>query len=177
MKATMVDALGWALIHSLWQCAALAMLFAALNLALRRASANLRYMLGYSTLLAMPAAAIATFVSLLEHHDIAVGIPASMPVLGRMAALAPTIPNSPALDASNPLPYLSMVVWFWLTGVIAMSAWSAAGWLVAQRVKRQSKIALPEIWQARLAVLAGPLGIRRAIRLGESTPPQVPAGV
>lgn len=176
MKSTIVDALGWALIHSLWQCAALAVLFAAVNLGLRRASANLRYILGYSTLLAMPAAAIATFVSLLENHELAVGIPASMPVLGRIAAAAPTINSTPAaMDLANPLPYLSMVVWFWLTGVIAMSAWSTAGWLVAQRVKRQSKVALPEVWQSRLAVLAEQLGIRRAIKLCESTVAQVPA--
>ncbi len=141
MRGTIVDALGWALIHSLWQCAALAVLFAALNLVLRRASANLRYVLGYSTLLAMPAAAIATFVSLLQHHEIAVAIiPASMPVLGRFATAAPVISSTPAaMDASNPLPYLSLVVWFWLTGVIAMSAWSTAGWLVAQRVKRRAR--------------------------------------
>ena len=61
-----MDALGWALIHSLWQCAAIGIFFAAANLALRRASANLRYVLSYSALLAMPAAAVATFFALFQ---------------------------------------------------------------------------------------------------------------
>ena len=84
MNATLVDALGWALIHSLWQCAAIGILFAAVNLALRRASANLRYILSYSALLAMPAAALATFFALFNHHDLSVALPASMPALSRM---------------------------------------------------------------------------------------------
>jgi beta-lactamase regulating signal transducer with metallopeptidase domain len=175
MKATMVDALGWALIHSGWQCAAIAMLFAAVNLALRRASANLRYMLSYSALLAMPAAAVATFVSLLQHHEIAAALPTALPVLGRIASVVPASSVADSIAPSNPLPYLAMVVWFWLTGVVVMSVWSAAGWLIAQRVKRQSKIPLPEIWQSRLAVLAGQLGINRCIQLCESTLAQVPA--
>ena len=68
-----------------------------------------------------------------------------------------------------------MVVWFWLAGVIAMSIWSAAGWFIAQRLKRRSNRVLPEIWQSRMATLAGQLGIRRGIRLCESTLAQVPA--
>jgi beta-lactamase regulating signal transducer with metallopeptidase domain len=172
MKATMVDALGWALIHSLWQCAVIAILFAAVNLALRRTSANLRYMLGYSALLAMPAAALATFLALFENHQIAVALPPSMPVLTRIAT--DHLPSA-HVATSNPLPYLTMVVWFWLAGVVAMSVWSATGWLIAQRLKHRSKRALPEIWQSRLAALAGQLGIRRGIRLCESTLAQVPA--
>jgi beta-lactamase regulating signal transducer with metallopeptidase domain len=173
VDAPMVESLGWALIHSLWQCAAIGILFAAANIALRRASANLRYMLSYSALLAMPASAVATFLALFNHHDVSVALPPSMPVLSRIATnYAPSASITPS---SNPLPYLTMVVWFWLAGVVAMSMWSAAGWFIAQRLKRRSKRALPEIWQARLAALAAQLGIRRGIRLCESTLAQVPA--
>src|ERR1700738_5435595 len=112
MKATMVDALGWALIHALWQCAAIALLFAALNLALRRASANLRYMLSYSALLAMPAAAVATFLSLLEHHEIAAALPSGLPVLGRIDSVVPASSVADSIAPSDSLSYMSMVVWF-----------------------------------------------------------------
>ena len=173
MQATLMDALGWALIHSLWQCAAIGILFAAANLALRRASANLRYVLSYSALLAMPVAAVATFLALFQHHELSAALPVSMPVLSRIAS-AP-ISSSPIAPSSSPIPYLTMVVWFWLAGVVAMSAWSAAGWFVAQRLKRRSNRLLPEIWQTRLAALAGQLGIRRGIKLCESTLAQVPA--
>src|SRR5271156_4683396 len=182
MKATLVDALGWALIHSLWQCAAIGILFAAVNLALRRASANLRYLLSYSALLAMPTAAVATFVALFKHRDISAALQPSMsvlamPVLARMAQ--DRLPSGSIAPPPHPFPYMSMlnlsmvdvslVVWFWLAGVVAMSIWSAAGWFVAQRLKRRSKSALPEVWQTRLAALAAQLGIRRGLQLCEST--------
>lgn len=173
MKATLVDALGWALIHSLWQCAAIGILFAAVNLALRRASANLRYLLSYSALLAMPATAVATFFALFNQHDVSAALPPSMPVLSRIAT--EHLPSAAITPSSNPLPYLNMVVWFWLAGVVAMSVWSAIGWFIAQRLKRRSNRALPQAWQSRLADLAGQLGIRRGIRLCESTLAQVPA--
>ena len=85
MNRTLVDALGWALIHSLWQCAAIGILFAAINLTLRRAGANLRYLLSYAALLAMPASAVATFFALFRNHDLSVALPPSMPVLSRIA--------------------------------------------------------------------------------------------
>jgi beta-lactamase regulating signal transducer with metallopeptidase domain len=173
MNRTLVDALGWALIHSLWQCAAIGILFAAANLTLRRAGANLRYMLSYAALLAMPASAAATFFALFNHQDVSTALPLSMPVLTRIAT--DHLPSAAIAASSNSLPYLNIVVWFWLTGVVAMSAWSAAGWFIAQRMKRRSKRALPPIWQSRLADLAGQLGIRRGIRLCESTLAQVPA--
>ncbi len=177
MQQTIVDALGWALIHSLWQCAVIAVLFAALNLAMRRASSNARYMLGYVALVAMPLAAVATFLSLSQHHALSdyhdrfAALPPSLPVLGRIATAVPSAP----IALSNPLPYLNLVVWFWVAGVIAMSVWSSAGWFTAQRLKRRSKLALPQIWQNRLEILAGQLGIRRSIRLCESALAQVPA--
>lgn len=173
MNRTLVDALGWALIHSLWQCAAIGILFAAINLTLRRAGANLRYLLSYAALLAMPASAVATFFALFRNHDLSVALPPSMPVLSRIATNH--LPSAAITPSSNPLPYLNMVVWFWLAGVVAMSVWSATGWFVAQRLKRRSNRALPQIWQSRLADLAGQLGIRRGIRLCESTLAQVPA--
>src|ERR1035438_8577644 len=173
MNRTLVDALGWALIHSLWQCAAIGILFAAANLTLRRASANLRYMLSYAALLAMPASAVATFFALFRNHDLSAALPPSMPVGGRVAT--DHLPSAAIAPSSNPVPYLTMVVWFWLAGVVAMSVWSAAGWFIAQRLKRRSKRALPQVWQSRLADLAGQLGIRRGIRLCESTLAQVPA--
>jgi beta-lactamase regulating signal transducer with metallopeptidase domain len=173
MNSTLMNALGWTLIHSLWQCAAIGILFAASNLALRRASANLRYILSYSTLLAMPAAAITTFFALFSHHDLSAALPASMPVLSRIAT--EHLSSASIAPSSHRMPYLTLVVWFWLAGVVMMSIWSATGWFIAQRLKRRSKHALPEIWQSRLAVLAEQFGIRRGIRLCESTLAKVPA--
>ena len=56
-----------------------------------------------------------------------------------------------------------------------MSLWSVTGWLVAQRLKRRGRRDLNEEWQARLALLALRLGIRRTIGLCESALAKVPS--
>ena len=173
MPAGMMDALGWALIHSLWQCAAIALLYAVFSLASRGVNANVRYLGAAFALLAMPLSAAATFLALWNHHD-----PAAV------AALAPVRPVLvlpavhlllPANAPARPLPYLPAIVWSWLAGVVLMSTWSAAGWLAAQRWKRRANRALPEVWQSRMAALASQLEVRRAVRVCESALAQVPA--
>jgi len=173
MNSTIVDALGWAIINSLWECAAIAVLFAVGNIALRRSSANARYLLGYSSLLAMPVALIATFLSLFGDHP-AVSPVAPSPYVPDSQPIISALSSTPVV-ASSSLPYIQIVVWFWIAGVVAMSTWSMGGWIAAQRLKWRSKQPLPEFWQSQLAVLAERLGIRRTIRLCESTLAEVPA--
>ena len=64
MNAT--SALGWALIHFLWQGAALALLLAAALALTHPASARTRYMLSLLTLAAMLIAPLATGIGLYE---------------------------------------------------------------------------------------------------------------
>ncbi len=172
MRDTLINALGWALIHSLWQSAAIAALWSGLNLALRRASANTRYVIAYIALLAMPIAAISGFISLTQHNDTVTTVGAWQPA--SVSDSVATWHSTPSRH-STPAPYPALAVWIWLTGVVAMSIWAAAGWLSAQRLKRRSNKAFPPLWQRRIAVLSEQLGIRRHVRLCESALARVPA--
>jgi beta-lactamase regulating signal transducer with metallopeptidase domain len=163
-----INHLGWALIHSLWQCTAVALLYGILSLLSRRAGANTRYLAAYLSLLAMPVAFIATLLTLNTHAAIVLA-PSTQPVMLAAGPLPPATPV-PVL-----VPWLAIVVWIWLTGVISMSVWSAAGWAAAQRLKRRGKNPLPEIWQQRVAVVATRLQIRRRVRLYQTAFAQVPA--
>lgn len=58
------ERIGWALIHSVWQVAIVAAVYGVATFALRRRSANVRYLLGCAALLAMVAAPAVTFVRL-----------------------------------------------------------------------------------------------------------------
>lgn len=174
MNSSIVDALGWTLIHSLWECAAIAVLSAAVGLTMKRATSNARYVAAYSSLLAMPFTSIATFLALFSSRHISAVVPALTGIAAAVPS-APVTPSNPLPQIQIPLPYMQILVWFWSAGVLAMSTWSVAGWLAAQRLKRRSKRSLPEFWQSRLAVLAIQLGIRRSIRLCESALAQVPA--
>lgn len=55
--------LGWTLVHSLWQGAVAALLFAVVRLALRRASAQSRYLSGCCALMLMAATPALTFIA------------------------------------------------------------------------------------------------------------------
>ena len=177
MNSTVIDALGWALIHSLWQCAAIAAVFAVLNLVLQPRSANARYLAGSVSLLAMPLAAAVTFWLLSQDPQSSKAIVAISAVSGDLAPPdAAHIPSAPSpTPAPHSVPYLDLVVWFWAAGVISMSLWSAAGWLLAQRLKRRGSRKLDEQWQIRLSALARQLGIRRSIGLCESALAKVPS--
>src|SRR5262249_47182173 len=57
-----VDALGWTLLHFVWQGVLIAMAFAGIDRLLSRARANVRYLVGCGTLLVMLLIPIGTFV-------------------------------------------------------------------------------------------------------------------
>jgi beta-lactamase regulating signal transducer with metallopeptidase domain/protocatechuate 3,4-dioxygenase beta subunit len=61
LSATPLERIGWALLHSLWQFALLAAVVAGALEALRRRSANVRYLVGCAGLAAMLAAGVSTF--------------------------------------------------------------------------------------------------------------------
>ncbi|HXJ38725.1 MAG TPA: hypothetical protein VNH18_05575, partial [Bryobacteraceae bacterium] len=53
LRQPLVLALGWALVHFLWQGVLIAMLLGGVNLLLRRAGAGVRYAAAYAAMLAM----------------------------------------------------------------------------------------------------------------------------
>ena len=87
LSAELIHALGWALIHSLWQCLALAALAAALMACSRRPS--LRYLAAMAALIAMLAAPVATFLVLLRPTAPLHGVVSPAPAM----FAAPAVPN------------------------------------------------------------------------------------
>jgi beta-lactamase regulating signal transducer with metallopeptidase domain len=75
LSVEVTHALGWALIHSLWQCVGLAALAAALMAFSRRPS--VRYLIATGALIAMLAVPLTTFVILLEPAPL---VPAFLPL-------------------------------------------------------------------------------------------------
>jgi len=66
LSPELVQALGWTLVHSLWQAAAFALGLGALLVALRKFSARARYNMAISTLVAFFLTVTLTFVSLYQ---------------------------------------------------------------------------------------------------------------
>src|SRR5579864_7582225 len=171
-------ALGWTLLHFLWQGTLIALLFACVNLSLRSAGARLRYSVACLAMLLMPAASIATFVWLNFHS-------ATAPPLGTWQSIlsAPLVANAthiaaPGYAATRLEDWLNAHLWWlvslWSVGVVILSLRTAGGWIVAQTLKRHNTHPAEPAWQDAMARLARRLDVRRRVRLCESTLAKVP---
>ena len=178
-----IAALGWTLLHFLWQGAVIALVFASANFCLRRANARLRYAAACLAMLGMLLSVLFTFVRLNSHSAadslfsarrfVSVVQPAIV------LSLAPAgVPNSGSAifqldDWLN--THLVWLVSIWSLGVAILSLRIAGGWVSAQTLKRRRTLPATPEWQNVMARLAARLEIRRRVRLCESTLAEVPA--
>jgi hypothetical protein len=68
-RQPLIQSLGWALVHFLWQGALIALLLGGVNLLLRKAGAGVRYAAACASMLAMLAAGVGTFLWLVFHGE------------------------------------------------------------------------------------------------------------
>src|SRR5262245_22098554 len=134
------QALAWALIHFVWQGAAIALALVIIQ-RLGRLSASARYTSGVvamGVMLAVPlitferlsATAVPKLVSLVPATaEPATGL--SAPAALTPADLAPVLPAS-----SSQLPTIVLAIW--VVGVVVLSLRLFGGWLVARRLARRA---------------------------------------
>ncbi|MBN9687544.1 MULTISPECIES: M56 family metallopeptidase [unclassified Corallococcus] len=193
MNGLILEAVGWALVHLVWQGALVAV---ALALALRwvgRRSANLRYALACGALGIMLALPVATAW---RHASRAAEVrPARSAVVPRTVAplVSPVAPALTRLPASHPLPlketatlprldgvfqqvgeHLPWLVLAWGMGVAASSLRLLKDWMGLRRQVDEAVHASWE-WQQRLEVLARRLNLTRPVRLLVSSKLDVPS--
>ena len=178
----MTQAVGWALVHFLWQGTLVALgLAAALSLLRSRSatSATIRYTVSAGALALLPALLVAT--ALRSYSD---NVPAA-PV-ARSEAAASGSPTSFALytaPASAPAvrellqPYVPSLFSIWLGGVALLSVWHLGGWTQARRLTRIGPRPVDGRWEMALLRLRSRLGIDRAVEILESSSVPVPAVV
>ena len=197
MNAT--HALGWALVHFLWQGAALAILLGVALALIRPTAARTRYAVALLTLAAMLVLPVATTVQLYEP---AVPSSSRIAVVAQPSAdetaPAPSLRTSgtnvtslPAVESGTLShsaarftllrdrlePMLPWLVVVWVVGVLILSVRLAYGWLGARRLRTHGTRAVPEALQQMLARLAARLRVNRPVRLLESLLIDVPAVV
>ncbi|MGE5611279.1 MAG: carboxypeptidase regulatory-like domain-containing protein [Bacillota bacterium] len=178
---TAVESLGWALVHFLWQGAAVALVLAILLTLLRRSSALARYLAACLALLTLAALPIGTFLFLVHRSAPApikpqiAASPAALPSkeVPSHPVTAPPSPQPPyhfnpplsAISLQNRLrPALPWLVTGWLLGVLVLSVRLVGGWTQLQTLKHQAAPP-PSEWAARLLALSQQLRICQPIRL------------
>ena len=173
-------ALGWALVHFLWQGALIALLLALANAASRRAGARVRYALACGAMALMVLSVAGTFCRLwfeltAEPFASAETI-ASVPLPGVANVLA----AAPAQAVRVPVQFATVLPWLdclWLAGVLLLSARSIGGWFSAQRLKTWNTTPVDSIWEQRAQRLAQALKVSRPVRISKSALARLPAVV
>ena len=197
----LLDAAGWALVHSLWQGALVASLYACFAALTPRRAAGLRYAGGVAALLLLLVLPVLT-AGLVRHtqRDLRAresvrpegawadtsGASARAQRAGKEpAALAAGASAAPAAHASATwrgraeerlaalLPWL---VCAWLSGVLLLASRMLGAWLLVLRLKR-SAAAVPVCFEELLARVSARLRVRRAVRLCRSALVEVPTVV
>ena len=171
------EALAWALVHFIWQGAALA-LIAYFAMRWLRLPADGRYLAGILTLAAMLASPVVTYVVLARNaapSPIASAVEAAPVDLGTVGTVPPAAEvQAPAVRPGQTPRATLLLLAAWLFGVMVFSMRLAGGWIVARRmVTRGVRPVTPEI--ALLARrVAARLALDRAVRLIESSAVSVP---
>jgi TonB family protein len=158
-----MQALGWTLLHFLWQGLLVGSVFAGLRWLIPRQNASARYANG---LVALALLALLPVATLLVVHA-RQGAEAAAPVL---AVAAPVVQELAVVEAvAAPTPgvieaLLPSVVWAWLAGVLLVMGRSWYQWQRLVRVARRWSTQHAELERAALA-LAERFGLFRRIRV------------
>ena len=195
LREPAAQAVGWALLHFVWQGTLVAGLTALVLACLRRGAADIRYVvsaIGLSLMLTLP---VVTAMQLLrsdaDHgfrlkaeapgkaevtHD-SMQRPASseraivVPPATRMASVPS---RSRLVDSVQIEPWLPMLVSAWICGVVILSLRLVSGWLWAQRMKSHGISPIEDGWDVIAVRLSRRLHIARTVRLLRSTLVEVP---
>jgi len=157
----LAGALGWTLLHSLWQGAILA---AALGIVLMAArSARVRYGAACSAMLVMLSAFVFTLARTMPErvHELQAGQRPPFPAWNLPTASDTSKPSS----AAAAVPWLAP---FWIAGVWLFYLGQAASWISVLRMRRRGVCCAPERWQREIERLSSVLRLSRPVQLLES---------
>jgi GWxTD domain-containing protein len=161
-------AMAGALLHFLWQGAAIAGLLALMLSALRRASAQARYMAACAAMVAMAASFVTTLA-----------MPANAPAAWKVRPLfVAGLPNATAADSASSSHGISGSTWMvalWLAGVAALALRRAGGWLRARRMISSATVPVTAQWMRRLDRLRERIGLTKVVALVESGLAEAPS--
>ncbi|HEX6892658.1 MAG TPA: M56 family metallopeptidase, partial [Chryseolinea sp.] len=172
-----IHALGWSLVHSLWQ-GLLSIIIALVVLrCIPSKWSSARYAVATVTLLVIFLTSLATFIYLndsFEKYPDASATTAyyTYPV-ENAGQRNPYFSGLLQTFTSTLQDYLPFIVLSWGVGTLLFSFRLFGGWLTIKRLKA-SAIAVDGQWNERMGYLAHKLGIREVVLLGESAIAQAP---
>ncbi|HVF55555.1 MAG TPA: penicillin-binding transpeptidase domain-containing protein [Pyrinomonadaceae bacterium] len=191
-------ALGWALLHFLWQGAGVGLLLAGVLAFTRGRSSHVRYVAACAALalmLVLPAATVWRTIesphgtAQIETDEAALSSRSAAETNFVRGSVAPWADKQTNVAASEVSPsrqrqfaerldgVLPWLILFWALGVLALSARTLGGLVCAQRLKRQGTRPVLDYWQDKLKEISKSLRVTRTVHLLESSLVYVPTVV
>lgn len=167
-----VAALGWTLLHSIWQAALLCTVAALGFYLLRRYSAQARYTLGVTMLGTQILASLATYLYYLPSYieKTAVSALATYTSAATLAQYTGPIPPLPTLLKIQLwlTTHLNELVVCWFIGVGILLLRFTGGWFYLERLRFTSRPVKDQVWHTRFGILVAKLNIGRSVELRET---------
>ncbi len=165
-----IQALGWTLVHFLWQGAAIALLLYIVTAFSR--SALVRYNASVGALVAMAGSPLVTFLVLQSGSGGALhsnAIANSANSLNAMHALTNPTSALPLMTAAEqPIDWLSWFVWAWFAGVLVFGLRALGGWVLLERLRRERAEPVVASLRQQCLALQRRLGLSRTVQYLES---------
>lgn len=170
-------ALGWALVHSLWQGACLALLLLVVLPKLR--SAKQRYQAAYGTLLAVFLVAAGTFYWMFEPAGAEEIMANDAPSFGTFLSFQTPLSEQSFWAAATDWleDHHVLIVLIWLLGFVFFLFRLGAGLWQVHKLQTQHLQPAEEFWQAKIEALGTRLGLKKAIGLFESALVRSPVAI
>lgn len=185
LTGPLAQAIGWALLHLVWQATIVAGILAGVLALLSSSNANARYAASCAALAVVFTMFIATAVRSWDPHVApvtAASVAAPETITISISQIPAFVAKSAALGVRDRLitslasarATFPIVVGLWLAGVALLSARLFVSWTRARRWVRHGASAADVRWQRLAAKLSEVLGLRRAVTILESAAVEVP---
>jgi beta-lactamase regulating signal transducer with metallopeptidase domain len=180
-----LEALGWTLIHSVWQGALVAVLLAVVLSALKNNASNNRYVVSVTALVAMLQISLFTFFMVYEtapNYEYTQNI---APLAEEIPTAIYQTPNAEVAFGNAYLANISLfmqinlpyIVSIWLLGVLLFSIKFLGSLLYIQRLKTQKIQVAPENWQNLANEIRHKLRLRKSVKVLLSDLVHVPTAI
>ncbi len=177
---TALYALGWTVVHSLWQGTLLAVLLSVLMMALEKRSARLRYEVACGAMFTMLMMAVATFIIYLDQDPNAVEV--TVALMGGNSNSSLTIINGETSFLQNNFQtviaffdaQLPLIVNVWLIGFLFFAFRMTGGFIHLRQLRHQDNFPADKILQDKLNQLIRRSPLKRSVKVMESALIKVP---
>jgi len=172
-------ALGWTLLHFLWQGAALAAAYSILDRLTLRTNSSLRYLIALVALAIMPLVVIGTFANEVRLSSPTEATPQPMRAISHLNFDAPHTHLSSGLQVNVPPPIISRRAWLadhlepalpwidavWMTGVSLLAMRAMGGWYRLQTVRKRAHRLVPAEVEHRFRLICQKMRLGRQVSL------------